>query len=267
MNLAPNKSLGQHWLSDRSTLEAICDFAGVEAGDMVLEIGPGLGTLTKVLLERGATVHAIEFDPALAAALPGCISSPHLTVEHADILTFDLSVLPPAYKVVANVPYYITSRIVRTLLEAATPPQTSTLLVQKEVAERIAAGPGGMSLLSVAAQFYAAVRLGPVVPAALFAPPPKVDSQVVRLDYTGPKFKDADTKHFFRLVKTGFASRRKKLRSSLAGGLQISKEQADALLQKANIPPDARAQELSLDDWHRLCRRNQSTGRRPRLLR
>lgn len=252
-----NKSLGQHWLSDKATLESICDFADIKENDSVLEIGPGLGTLTEVLLTKGASVHAIEFDPRLAVELPKRVVSSDLTVEYGDILQYDLARLSPGYKVVANVPYYITSAIVRRLLESPNPPVSATLLVQKEVAERIAASPGSMSLLSVSAQFYSDVTLGSVVPATLFTPPPKVDSQVIRLDYTGSKLRDVDQKQFFHIVKAGFANRRKKLRSSLAAGLHIAKEDADELLRKAGITPDARAQELSLDDWRRLSDNSQ----------
>jgi len=248
----PNKSLGQHWLHDVATLEAIVRFAGVEPGDAVLEIGPGLGTLTQALLNAGATVYAVEYDAALAAALPERINSPHLQVEQADVLQYDLSTLPANYKVVANVPYYITSAIVRRLLESSNPPASVTLLVQKEVAERIAAQPGAMSLLSVSAQFYAHVTLGPIVPAWLFTPAPKVDSQVAKLDYTGPRFNNVEPRTFFRVVKAGFAERRKKLRSSLAGGLQLPKTDIDELLATANISSEARAQELSLEEWHKL---------------
>lgn len=249
-----NKSLGQHWLTDEVILGAICDFAGVKAGDTVLEIGPGMGTLTKVLLDRETAVHAIEFDQELAKDLPKRIASEKLTVEHADILQFDFKKILKNYKVVANVPYYITSAIVRKLMEADNPPASAALLVQKEVAQRIAARPGEMSLLSVSAQFYADAVLGPVVPAKYFTPPPKVDSQVVRLDYTGPKYQtNVDPKVFFQITKAGFANRRKKLRSSLAGGLHLSKEQTDRLLAMAKISPNARAQELSLENWEAVC--------------
>ncbi|HEX6461723.1 MAG TPA: 16S rRNA (adenine(1518)-N(6)/adenine(1519)-N(6))-dimethyltransferase RsmA [Candidatus Saccharimonadales bacterium] len=250
----PNKSLGQHWLQDEKTLQAIIDFSGVEVDDFVLEIGPGLGTLTAALINSGVKVYAVEYDKQLAAQLPSRVQSPHLEVEQADILQFNLAKLPAGYKAVANVPYYITSAIVRRLLESTNPPQSATLLVQKEVAERIAAQPGAMSLLSVAARFYANVSLGPVVPARLFTPPPKVDSQVVRLDYSGPKFRDIDTKTFFRVVKVGFAERRKKLRSSLSGGLHMPKPEIDNVLKQAKIAPEARPQELSLEQWHALAK-------------
>lgn len=249
----PNKNLGQHWLTDESVLQAIVMAADVTEGADVLEVGPGLGTLTKELLAVGATVTAVEFDPQLAKQLPKRVKSDKLTIIQQDILSFNLTSLPKDYSVVANIPYYLTSKLVRILCESANPPKTAALLVQKEVAERIAAKPGGMSMLSVSAQVYNEVTLDIVVPAELFTPPPKVDSQVVVLRRrTTPFIPEAMQKEFFRIVKAGFSERRKKLRSSLSGGLRIEKGQADALLQKAGIVESARAQELSLEDWHKL---------------
>lgn len=249
----PNKSLGQHWLTDRLILEAIADCGELTKDDTVLEIGPGLGTLTSVLLKQSKEVIAIEFDEQLARKLPGQFPGTALRVEHADILDYDLTQLPTDYKVVANVPYYITSKIVQRLSESPNPPLISVLLVQKEVAQRLAAKPGDMSILAVSAQLYADVELGPLVPAKYFTPPPKVDSQVVILKRRPqPLFTDFDTKAYFRMVKAGFSAKRKKLRSSLSGGLGISKTQVEAMLTQARIDPDARAEALSLDDWARL---------------
>ena len=174
----------------------------------------------------------------------------HIVTE--DILQFDLTKLPKGYKVVANIPYYLTSKLIRDLCESANPFSQAALLVQKEVAERVAAEPGALSILGVSTQFFCSVGLGPVVPAELFTPPPKVDSQILMLDYRGPRFSDVDTTKYFQLIKAGFSERRKKLRSSLSGGLHISKQAASDLLEHAAINPDARAQELSLDDWHGL---------------
>lgn len=250
----PNKSLGQHWLRDRLTLEHIADCADVAADDTVLEIGPGLGTLTSELLRRAKKVVAVEFDAELARKLPGQFPGKNLEVIQSDILSFDLSTLPVGYKVVANVPYYITSKIVQLLMTADNKPSVAVLLVQKEVAERLAARPGNMSILAVSAQLFAEVSLGDVVPAALFTPPPKVDSQVVILKTRPQPFlTDVTEKSFFRVVKAGFAAKRKKLRSSLAGGLGISKDHAAQYLQTANLDPDRRAEDLSLDDWQRLA--------------
>lgn len=250
----PKKSLGQHWLHDRGVLAHIADLAELTPDDTVLEIGPGLGTLTSELLRRAGKVIAVEFDPDLARKLPGQFPGKNLEVINEDILLFDFNNLPANYKVVANVPYYITSKIVQRLMTAKNKPSTTILLVQKEVAERLAAKPGDMSILAVSAQVYAEVTLGDIVPAKLFTPPPKVDSQVVVLKTRPqPLLGDVNEKDFFRVVKAGFSAKRKKLRSSLAGGLNISKQEVEGLLKKANISPEARAEMLTLEDWKQFA--------------
>lgn len=258
----PKKSLGQHWLRDKAVLESICGSAGVTADDTVLEIGPGLGTLTRVLLERGAHVTAVEFDHALAANLPAAILEDgpldsdilqNLTVVEEDILRFNLQQLPEGYKVVANIPYYLTSNLIRVLCESRNPFDRAALLVQKEVAERVCAAPGSMSLLSVATQYYCEASLGTVVPARLFTPPPKVDSQVLVLQRRPkPLLPGVDAKLFFRIVKAGFSQKRKTLVNSLSGGLAIPKNTVKAVLDTAGVPPTVRAQMLSLHDWDAL---------------
>lgn len=253
MALQNNKSLGQHWLKDRAVLSHIADCADIESGDTILEIGPGLGTLTSELLRRAKKVIAVEFDTELARKLPGQFPGKDLEVINQDILGFDLSKLPSGYKVVANVPYYITSKIVQMLMTAENKPQITVLLVQKEVAERLASNPGDMSILAISAQSYADVYLGDVVRAELFTPPPKVDSQVVVLKTKSTNIFDRlDEKLFFRVVKAGFSSKRKKLRSSLSGGLNISKSDTERLLQSAGINPNSRAEQLEIADWVRL---------------
>ncbi|HXH26893.1 MAG TPA: 16S rRNA (adenine(1518)-N(6)/adenine(1519)-N(6))-dimethyltransferase RsmA [Candidatus Acidoferrum sp.] len=252
-NIIADKSLGQHWLRDDGTLKAICREAQLTKTDTVFEIGPGLGTLTRHLASQAGRVIALEFDQRLYEQLQAHPIAPNVAIAQGDILTFDLTTLPAGYKVVANVPYYITNKIIRLLLESPNPPARATLLVQKEVAERIASAPGDMSMLAVLAQFYAAVTLGPVVPAKLFTPPPKVDSQVVTLTRrVEPLFPDVSPADFFRIVKAGFSEKRKKLRNSLSGGLQMSTMQTESLLRDAHIAADARAEELSLTDWQRL---------------
>jgi 16S rRNA (adenine1518-N6/adenine1519-N6)-dimethyltransferase len=248
-----NKNLGQHWLKDEATLEVICEAAELGAGDTVLEVGPGLGDLTRQLLKRAGKVISVEVDKELAVRLRQEIRNPKLEVITGDILKFNFSELPVGYKVVANIPYYLTSNLVRLLSESANAPRTAVLLVQREVAERIAAKPGRMSLLSVSAQLYFEPRLGPIVSAKLFEPPPKVDSQLIILKRRQkPLFEGLDTKLYFRLVKAGFSGRRKKLRGSLAAGLAVEKGRADEILEKAEISGDLRAQNLSLQDWHKL---------------
>jgi 16S rRNA (adenine1518-N6/adenine1519-N6)-dimethyltransferase len=249
----PKKSLGQHWLYDDAALEAVVQGAEVGSGDTVLEIGPGLGTLTKKLTEKAGKVIAVELDQTLASALPSRIFAKNLNVVNQDILRFDLTNMPPGYKVVANIPYYLTSNLLRVLCESSNPFSKAALLVQKEVAERVCAAPGQMSLLSVSVQFYCQAQLGPTVPAKLFTPPPKVDSQILQLTFrVRPLYSDVDAKQFFSIVKAGFSQKRKTLLNSLSAGLRLPREQTFSALEGAGVNPENRAQNLSLDEWHRL---------------
>jgi len=249
----PKKSLGQHWLHDEDSLLAMCIAAELESEDVVVEIGPGLGTLTKYLVMRAGKVTAVEFDEELYRKLPKSITADNLTIVHDDCLKFDYNSLPMGYKVVANIPYYLTSNLLRVLSEAQNPPAIIVLLVQKEVAERVAAIPGKMSLLSVSVQLYYTASLDMVVPAELFTPPPKVDSQIIKLVRRDkPLFENLNSELFFRIVKAGFSQRRKKLRSSLSAGMHISKDAVEELLQTAGIDAHSRPQELSLEQWHLL---------------
>lgn len=235
------------------SLDAIVDAAEVSLTDTVLEIGPGPGTLTEELVNGAKEVVAVEFDEDLARELPLRVKADNLRVVHQDILSFDLTSLPSGYKVVANIPYYLTSKLLRTLCESTNHFSKASILIQKEVAERVAAKPGGMSLLSVSVQFYCQTSLGPVVPAGLFTPPPKVDSQILKLVYREkPLFPDVDTKQFFHVVKAGFSQRRKTLLNSLSAGLHLSRDETADLLTTADVAPGVRAQNLSLDDWYRL---------------
>ena len=253
MALQNNKSLGQHWLKDRDILADIANDAELSIDDFVLEIGPGLGTLTSEILRRAGRVLAVEFDAELARKLPGQFPGKQLEVVNEDILQFDLSRLPAGYKVVANVPYYITSKIIEKLMTAENKPSTVVILVQKEVAERVAARQGEMSILAVSAQVYAEARLGVEVPKEYFTPPPKVDSQVVVLETREtPVVKPDDERLFFRVVKAGFSSKRKKLRSSISAGLALDKLATDQLLTSAKVDPNDRAEDLSLEDWLRI---------------
>jgi len=251
----PKKQLGQHWLHDEASLGAMLSAADIVPDDYVVEVGPGLGTLTQFLLDADATVHAIEFDEELARTLRKRVkhTPERLMITQADIMRFNFSELPKDYKIVANIPYYLTSGLLRLLSEAANPPKAAALLVQKEVAERVCAKQGDMSTLSVSVQMYFEASLGPIVPAELFTPPPKVDSQILVLQRRPePLFGNLDPKLLFRVVKAGFGERRKKLRSSLSGGLGIDKLAADELLAKADISGDLRAQNLNLADWIHL---------------
>ncbi len=247
------KELGQHWLHDDSVLDSIVDLAEISSDDNVLEIGPGLGTLTQKLVDTKASITALEFDQDLIKGLIKKFTNcNNIAIVEGDIRTYDYNNLPSGYKIAANIPYYLTSYLIRAISETSNPPELAVLLVQKEVAERLCANPGQMSILSVTAQFYFECSLGIVVPAKLFTPPPKVDSQVVLLKSRSSKLFDVDEKDFFRLVKAGFSEKRKKLRNSLSGGLAITKEQSEELLIKSNIDPMSRAQQLSLAEWYDL---------------
>lgn len=256
--MEPNKQLGQHWLKDKVSLAAICGGAKIKQGDTVLEIGPGTGELTELLLNQGAEVIAVELDERLSASLREKFKGLPFTLNTLSILKFDLSSLPGSYKIVANIPYYLTNHLLRMLCETQHKPVVAVLLVQKEVAQRVCAAPGEMSLLSVSVQLSYEVSLGPVVLAKLFDPPPKVDSQVIILKRrTQPLFPgwhpgNREVGEFFRVVKAGFSQRRKTLLNSLSAGLHLTKEETLKLLGAAKIQPTIRPQELSLENWYSL---------------
>lgn len=251
--MPPKKSLGQHWLFDDASLNAMLEAGEVTDKDFVVEVGPGLGPLTKKLCALAKKVVAVELDDILVAGLADKVRAANLEVIHESILDFDTSSLPKGYKVIANIPYYLTSNLIRRMLENPNPPSVMVLLIQKEVAERIAEGPGKMGILSVATQFYADVTLKELVATKLFTPPPKVDSQIIQIKLREiPLFPDVDAKVFFNIVRAGFSEKRKKLRSSLSGGLGITKIEADQVLVGAEISSDARAQELNLNQWYKL---------------
>jgi 16S rRNA (adenine1518-N6/adenine1519-N6)-dimethyltransferase len=249
----PKKSLGQHWLDDLSSLQAMVDGAEITDQDTVLEIGPGLGTLTKLLVARAEQVVAVEYDRDLAKGLRKRVPADNLVVVSQDILRFDFGELPPDYKLSANIPYYLTSNLIRVISDTPNPPLCVALLVQKEVAQRVCAQPGSMSLLSVTAQFYWQASLGEIVEAYLFTPPPKVDSQILLLKRRdGVLFPDVDPKVFFRIVKAGFSQRRKTVLNALSSGLHKTKPETETLLATAGIDLKLRPQNLSLENWYAL---------------
>lgn len=250
----PKKSLGQHWLSDQSALKAMVESALVKKDDTVLEIGPGMGTLTDELLKTGAKVLALEFDHELVQKLQKKYKgNEQIEVREGDIRRFDFGSMAMGFKVVANIPYYLTANLLRALIDTDNKPVIASLLVQKEVAERIAAKPGQLSFISVATQIFYDAILSDLVPAHLFDPPPKVDSQILILvKRSKPLFGDLDTTLFFELLKAGFDQKRKKIKTSLAGGLGVGKSKATKLLAEANMNADLRPQELTLEQWHDL---------------
>lgn len=248
--IKPNKGLGQHFLVDKPSLEAIMDAAAVTKADTVLEIGPGLGVMTRPLATQAGRLIAVETDHVLAELLRRDAPA-NLEVAEQDFLTFDLTALPPRYKVIANIPYYLTSKIFRLLIESPNPPQLLSVLIQKEVAERICAKPGQLSILALSVQYYGHPELVRVVERHKFWPAPEVDSAVLRVTLTGPAF-PADPAKLFRLIKAGFGEKRKQLKNSLSGALNLSPDFTAELIAKAKLEPTARAQELELKSWQRL---------------
>jgi len=252
-----DKSLGQNFLQDDSALEKITLAAEIQEDDCVLEIGPGLGSLTRYLAVSAKEVIAIELDPDMLAPLRAVIK-PHQNVRvvHGDILKTSVSEIihKPDYLVVANIPYYITSAVIRHLLESSPKPRRIVLTIQKEVAERICAKAGDLSLLALSVQVYGKPSIAAIIPAASFHPAPKVDSAILRIDiYDQPLVPVETLKTFFKLTKAGFSQKRKTLRNSLSSGLQIPTTESEALLTSAGIDFMRRAETLSIDEWRGLC--------------
>lgn len=260
-DLRPDKRLGQNFLVDPAALQRVIQAANLPAGATVLEIGPGLGSLTRLLAVSAARVVAVELDGRLLPALRQVLAPhPNVQVVEGDILALPvdglLGDLPPAepYQVVANIPYYITSALIRHLLEAQRKPQRLVLTVQEEVARRICAGPGDLSLLALSVQVYGQPRTAAHIPAGAFYPAPQVDSAVLCVElYPEPAIASALIDDFFRLAKAGFGQKRKTLRNALAAGLAWRPAQAAGLLAAGEIDPERRAETLSLDEWGRLA--------------
>lgn len=246
------KELGQHFLVDPEALATIVDAAELTHEDKVIEVGPGMGVMTRELCKRAGEVVAIEFDKAMIAIVKtACIKSNNLKVENVDVLKFDTSGIG-RYKVVANLPYYITSAVLRLFLEATNKPEEMVILVQREVAERICAKPSRMSILAVSVQFYGNPQIVDIVPRKAFFPAPKVDSAILKVKvYKKPLF-DVNSQLFFRIVKAGFGEKRKQLINSISGGLGLNRETTEALLKEAGISVISRAESLAMIDWYNL---------------
>ena len=255
-NLRARKGLGQHFLVDKDVLEVILQAAELTPDDTVIEVGPGLGIMTAELAKKAGSVIAVELDDKLAANLKKSPASlENVTVINDDILNINVSDLlheKREYKVVANLPYYITSPTIRRFLESDVKPQTMILMVQKEVAEVITAKPGQMSLMSVGVQYYGNPAIIEYVPAKSFYPAPEVDSAVLRIDVYPQPAVNVCEESFFALVRAGFAASRKQIANSLAQGLGLPKPDVLPLLQKADIAPQRRAEALTIQEWARL---------------
>ncbi len=246
---SPTKGLGQHFLHDRNVVRRIVEFAGIEPLDTVVEIGPGLGILTAELVRHASQVVAIEMDSALADWLQS-VAPPNLQIIRGDALSIAASAYPIGpYKVVANLPYNAGNAIVRRLLELPNSPATTTVMVQREVAERMVATPPNMSLLALSVQFFGRPQIGFRVGRGAFLPPPRVDSAVIRVDRHDPPLARDSWQAFFALARRGFGQRRKQLANTLAGGTDMNKDQVREILTQIGHSPTARAEELSVSDW------------------
>lgn len=244
------KSLGQNWLKSETIAREIVRVASLSASDTVLEIGPGKGYLTKFLLETGAQVIAVEKDdraiPVLENTFSGETASGKLKLLHGDILTTEIA-LPEKYKLVANIPYYITGQVLRKFLETTSQPRLMVLMLQDEVAKRIVARDGKESILSISVKAYGAPKYIKKVPAKYFSPAPKVDSAILLIENINKNnFKNSSVseKDFFEVVKNGFSSKRKMLRNNLA-------DIAPAKFAQCGVSEKNRAEDLSLENW--LC--------------
>ena len=245
------KSLGQHWLKDRFILDEIAALSAEGTTQArCLEIGPGLGTLTSALLRVYPEVISVEFDADLARKLPASFPGKNLTVITADFLTFDLSTVPAPNSVAANFPYYITSPIIEKLLLADPKPEKITLLIQKEVADRIAKSGTKNSPLALFCENYATVTLGDLVERSLFTPPPEIDSEIISFV---PRATPLVEPEILAFARRAFQMPRKKLTANLVRSEAISREKALEWLQTANLSPNARPEDLSLDDWKTLA--------------
>lgn len=261
-DLRPDKSLGQNFLVDPQALQRVVEAAELNPDNTVLEIGAGLGSLTRLLAEKSRRVIAVELDGQLIPILYEVLVQFHnVQIVQGDILALNLADLlgqkgnvSTPYRVVANIPYYISSAIIRRLLESYTLPECVILTVQREVAERICAVPGELSLLALSVQVYGAPRVVARIPAGAFYPAPQVDSAVVRIDlYPTPAIPPPLLPAFFRLARAGFSQKRKTLRNAVSGGMGWSTSQTDDLFHQAGIDSRRRAETLSLAEWRVLA--------------
>jgi 16S rRNA (adenine1518-N6/adenine1519-N6)-dimethyltransferase len=261
--LKPDKSLGQNFLQDPEALETIAVAADLGGDDTALEIGPGLGSLTRYLATVARRVVAVELDERMLPPLHTTLAG----FRNVEIVQGDILKLEPArlvgqdgYVVAANIPYYITSAVTRHLLDRSprggkgVRPRRMVLTVQKEVARRICADPGALSLLALSVQIYGGPHIAATLPASAFYPVPKVDSACLRVDmYSEPLVSPDLTDWFFRAARAGFSQKRKTLRNSLSGGLRLSTSEAESLLEGAGISPQRRAETVSIEEWGRLA--------------
>jgi 16S rRNA (adenine1518-N6/adenine1519-N6)-dimethyltransferase len=250
--IKPQRSKGQNFLIEEKFYDEVVQAAELTKLDKVLEVGPGLGFLTAKLAEKAGSVTAVELDNKLAELLKIRLKKEKITnISVMNGNALDLQVDKQGkYKIVANLPYNITSAFLRKFLsQAKQKPELMVLLLQKEVAERICAQPGQMSLLAVSVQVYAEAEIIDLVPAKAFFPAPEVESAIIRIKVRESKIKEAEEKAFFQLVRIGFSAKRKKLSHNLSAGFRIPQAEASTWLASSGFGDNARAQELGVDDW------------------
>ena len=255
--IQPDKGLGQNFLLDQEALRQIIRISELQGDETVIEVGAGLGSLTYHLAQAAGRVIAIEFDDRLISALESVLGYySNVELVAGDILQLNLEDLVGGhpYQIIANIPYNITSLLIRRFLESSNSPSRVILTIQKEVAERIVAPPGKLSLLALSVQVYGEPNIKVTIPAEAFYPQPKVDSSILRIDlHKYPLVPQALLSTFFQVAKVGFNQRRKQLGNSIAGGLGIAKEMASEWLLEADIDPKQRPQELGVGDWLKLA--------------
>lgn len=256
--IRPSRSKGQNFLINEKIYDEIVEAAKITKEDTVLEVGPGLGFLTAKLAKVAKQVVSVELDDKLANFLQIGLDSndvENVTIVNQDVLKFNPTDLPKNYKVVANLPYNITSIFLRTFLNQKNRPQSLVLMLQKEVAERLVAKPGDMSMLALSVQFFGETEIIREVKAGNFWPEPKIDSAVIKITLDHSKQGNIsldEEKAFFRLAKFGFSAKRKMLKNNLGSGLKISNAEAEKLLMGVALSPQARAEDLSVSDWQKL---------------
>lgn len=253
-NIYPSKILGQNFLISKEVLEKILDAANLKSKDVVLEIGPGIGTLTKELAKKAKQVIAIEKDSKMIKILKETLRDlKNIELIQEDILKYDFKSQVP-YKIVANLPYYITSPVLRKFLEIDSKPKEMILMVQKEVAQRIVASPPNMSILAISVQFFAKPEIISFVSKNCFWPQPKVSSAILKISQISMDLPPIDTDLFFKIVRAGFAQPRKQLANSLSNGLKLEKEKVRNWLKENEIKPERRAETLDIKDWIKLTK-------------
>lgn len=257
MQTKKQKKLGQVFLKDKKIIQKIIQAAKIKPKDQILEIGPGKGVLTKFLIKTGAEIIAVEKDPELVEFLKNIFKNKsNLNIVRGDIRDFfqntEYKILKPGYKAIGNIPYYLTSRLLRLLLESSIKPSLIVLMIQKEVAERLIARPPKMNLLSASVQFYAKPKIICYVPKTAFYPKPKVDSAVVTITPINTNIDKAQTKIFFAVIKAGFKQPRKLLINNLSKNLNLEKEYIQKIFLQSNMSLNTRAQNLSIKEWSSL---------------